>query len=129
MSTSPKSITLDLDGKSVVVHRLNYKAARPFLKQLAAVAGALYKDVTPDASPRGFVFAKLPEIVASSDELITALCVGSTNLTAEDFGNLDTISALELLKTAMAVNFDEAFITAAKNFVTSVSATFSVLTV
>jgi hypothetical protein len=105
-----KSAFVEIDGgKRIEVRRLRWRAMRDFLRVLAKVVTAVYPSTppAPGSSWGAALFSKIPELVAGSDELVTILCTGSTNLTAEEFADLDGLVACEVIRASLAVNCDE----------------------
>lgn len=95
-----KTIQVPLDDSSstVTVRRMYWKAAREFLKMLAQHVGKL--GVT-DASA---MMQKLPEVIASADELATFLILNSTDLKPEQLDALDIVQAATILQHAIELN-------------------------
>lgn len=98
-----------LDGRKIVVRRMSAKFARTFLKRLAVVVEVFMKarGDSPDANLGQIVMRNLGSIIEQSDELVDTLCMGSTGLTLDEFGNLDSLAAAEVLRASLAVNFDD----------------------
>lgn len=98
-----KTLTL-ADGRTVEVRRMTWRAMRFFLRQLA-------KDVAefPRNDGRIVLFENLPAVIAKSDVLAQMIITGSTGIGAEELDQLDALSASELLRLGVEVNFDQEF--------------------
>jgi hypothetical protein len=111
MSTiKQKSAFIEIEGgKRIEVRRMRWRSMRDFLRALAKVVATVYpSQSSAPALPVGMaLFAKLPELVAGSDELVTLLCTGSTDLSLEDFANLDSLSACQVLAESIKLNCDD----------------------
>ena len=98
-------------GRRIVVHRMNWRAQRDFLKKLAVAVQALLaaRAAAPEreASLAQLVLSRLTELVAQSDELVNVLCLGSTGLSLDEFDALDSLAAAELLRLSLELNFDD----------------------
>ncbi len=93
-----KFVTIEFDNRKVVVRRMYWKAAKSFMKMLAAHVSKL--GVTNAAE----ILPKLSEVIVSTDELLTFLVVNSSDITAEDLENLDLAQAAALVHVALEVN-------------------------
>jgi len=104
-------------GKRIEVRRMRWKAARAMLRMLGEVVVKLYsggnlKQVADAQSlgdaagaAQGFI-PQVATIIAQSDELAMHLATQSTDLTSEEFDELDIATASEVIAQAFAVNFD-----------------------
>lgn len=110
-----KTVVVDIEGgKRIEVRRMRWKAAREFYRKIGALLATVYRDAPLESSeerkPGQFaklMFAKLPDVISSSDELVTHLCTQSTDLSTDEFDNLDNLSALAVLDAALSVNCDD----------------------
>lgn len=120
MSTiKQKEILLETnEGKKITIRRMRWKAAAQFLKLFAAAFKLLYADKKLDGvsfnaegmkigadKTQGFV--EIVESLAQSvDEIATHLAFSSTDLSREDFEQLDYVTGLDVLAAAISINFD-----------------------
>ncbi len=92
----------------VTVREMKWGDAIAFVRLLSKeLAGLIGVDAAGRASLN---LGKLPEIVASSDTLTTALVTASTGLTPEALASLPASSALEVLEAAVDMNLTEALL-------------------
>jgi hypothetical protein len=107
MTIKQKTTFIEIEGgKRIEVRRMRWRAMRDFLRKLGAIV-ATFKKSSPDEKLGAVIFARLPELVEGSDELITLLCTESTGLSLDDFGNLDALSASAVLAAALEINCDD----------------------
>ena len=96
---------------------MKWKATRAMLKMLCDVITKLYsgdelqKVAKADslAEAAGAAKGLIPRIgvlIQQSDEILQHLATHSTELTSEEFDNLDIATASEVIAQAFAVNFD-----------------------
>lgn len=103
-----KSVFVEVeDGKTIEVRRMSWKSMRNFLRQLGAIIAKVYVGASADQTAGALIFSKLPEIIAGSDELVVTLCTGSTNLTLDQFNDLDALTATKVLAESIAINCDD----------------------
>lgn len=95
-----RTLTLELEGRKIVVRRMKWQAARAFIKKLAAHLSKIGASLN-DA------LTKLPELIAGADELAVDLVINSTDLKAEDFDQLDIAEAAAVLNAAVELNLGE----------------------
>lgn len=109
-SIKQKKRSVAVEGRTIEVRRMRWKAAREFLRKLGAAVAGLIKGGGGTGS-EGFsiagVVSLLPELIAQTDELATHLVINSTDLTAEQFDGLDALEAAEVLRTAVEINLDD----------------------
>lgn len=111
-----KSAAIEVEGGSAItVRRLNWKNQRDLLKKLALLLRSM-RAGTDGAAPvaesslgASNIMGMLPELLTQSEELTLALGTGSTGLSEDDFNNLDSGVALEVLRVALEINFDQEF--------------------
>jgi len=111
MSTiKQKSAFVEIEGgKRIEVRRMRWRSMRDFLRALAKVILSIYPAI-PGVDRPGIaaaIFTKLPEVVSGSDELVTILCTASTDLSLDDFAELDALSACEILRASLEINCDD----------------------
>ena len=92
------------DGRTVEVRRMSWKSMRFFLRQLS-------RDIAefPRSDGRIVLFENLPAVIAKSDVLAQMIITGSTGIGAEELDQLDALSASELLRLGVEINFDADF--------------------
>jgi hypothetical protein len=97
------------EARRIIVHRMTWKAQRAFLRKLADVVTDILrvKKGEREVKLQDLFLGNLASLVASSDELISILCLGSTGMKLEEFDALESTVALEVLKVAMELNFDD----------------------
>lgn len=107
------------EGAKIKVRRMRWKATKKFLRLFAESVKTLNKEGKLEAifeSVKGKsisdntvqnLLAILSELVTSIEELATHIAANSTMLTEEQFDELDTVDALEVLQEALKINFDE----------------------
>lgn len=106
-----KSNTLTLsDGRQISIGRLKFKAAREFLKKFATIAATLSDDgkLTAESATSHFaaILPRIPDLIASSDELLAILVTNSAPLSREELDELDTLDALNLISACLEANWD-----------------------
>lgn len=110
MSTiKQKSAFVEIEGgKRIEVRRMRWKSSRDFLRELARLVTSIRPSApTENGAWASAIFANIPEIIAGSDVLVTLLCTSSTGLSLEEFGELDALTALEVLRESLAINCDD----------------------
>lgn len=100
--------------RKIVVRRMPWSAQRALHRQIAniirdAVSNRAPAEKTEDV--RGVltsaIMLRLPEVVASSDEMLDTLILGSTEMKLDEFQRLDSLVALEVIRVSLEINFDE----------------------
>lgn len=109
MSTiKQKKVTIEIEGfRAVEVRRMRWKSMREFLRKLAEIVSKVAANASQDQSLRALVLGKLPEIISGSDELVSFLCVESSDVTIAELNELDALAVSAVLGAALSVNCDE----------------------
>jgi hypothetical protein len=88
-------------GPTITVRRF---AWRPLLDFLAALGAFVAK--RKDGVSAASLLADFGAVLAESEDLVAKLVLGCTNLTLDQFGQLDLMAAAEVIRTAVALNTD-----------------------
>jgi hypothetical protein len=103
-----KSVIVDVEGgKRIEVRRMRNKPMRDFSRKFAEVLTGALRGAPAEITIGRILIDKAAEIIAGADELITLLCTQSTDLSLDEFDNLDSLAASAVLDAALAVNFDD----------------------
>ena len=111
MSTiKQKTVSVSVgDGQSVEVRRMKWKAAREFLKKLAAAASTIAPKITDikegDPAKRLNFVTILPQLLTHSEEISAHVFKHSTDLTAEQSDELALDDALRVVMASLMLNF------------------------
>lgn len=105
--TTPVAITTATGERTITVRRLAWKPAKEFFRELTKVLAALWGDRADDAAAKKSFFALLPQLVLDSEQLITLLLTGSTDLKPEELDQLDWGDVIALVHGALEVNADD----------------------
>lgn len=97
------SITI-ADGRTVTVRRMTWKAMRLMLRQLGQDIDAL-----PRKEGRIVLLDNLPLVIANSEILAQMVITESTGVKPEELDQMDALSASELLRASVEINFDAEF--------------------
>lgn len=99
-----RSISIPIEGGSpILVRRMYWKKAKDFLKLLAKHIAASAADLDDTKH----LLARLPEIITSTDELVTFLMTNSTDLNDEALDKLDLVQAAQVLEAAVTLNLGD----------------------
>lgn len=120
------------EPRKIIVHRMAWSAQRQLLKSLAVI---IPKILAPRVSAGAgesapsllaILAENLPAIVTSSNDLVSLLVIGSTGLSLEEFDKLDSLTAAEVIRQALAVNYDDELRTSIAAIVTKLAGLMAV---
>lgn len=108
-----------IGGQKITVRRMRWKAAAQFLRKFAAAYKLIYADKKLDAvkfsadgmsigadATKGFLTI-ITELVDTAEDLAAHLASSSTDLSREEFDQLDMLAGFDVLAAAISLNFDD----------------------
>lgn len=115
-----KIITIEIEGGSTItVRRMSWRDARDFLRclvdtlkglsasgQLKQLMEAKTSDV-PTSQLLEQLGPVIESVISGSIDLVTMIARAATNLSAEEFDKLDSLSAAAVVTAAIEINADE----------------------
>lgn len=121
MTIKQKSkIVILADGREIEVQRMTWKAGREFMRMLAAQIQILFKegqliDMLRKAQveeSKSFelissILETLPNIIASSEEMLAHLTRNTVKMTPADFDQIDLHDALKCVEASIEINLDD----------------------
>ena len=111
-----RKITIELESRKIVVHRMKWQAARAFIKKLAAHLSSAGTNLEN-------ALASLPSLITNAEELAVDLVVNSTELKAEQLDELDVAEFAAILAAAVDLNLGDEL----KNSYAGISGTLTAL--
>lgn len=101
LTIKQRTLAVEIDGSGrIVVRRMVWRAARDLLTLLAEHRDKLGSNMQE-------AWSRLPELLRTVDAIVEHLVLNSTDLTKEQYDQLDMVAALAVLEAALELNLGD----------------------